>query len=99
MSVTTDVVDGRPVVLIDGADGKRKTYQFSVECRPGWWCCTLRQGGGLAYAVVCRGDGEWSCTCPDWKYRTDRHERPCKHCVAGQGLKQLLETMAGSVES
>jgi hypothetical protein len=100
---TSDVllttVDGVPAVKIPMPDGvSTKCYFFKIEVRPGWWCCSLRQSGGVTYAVVCRGE-DWSCTCPDWKYRADRHERPCKHINAGKGLKKLLETMAGGVES
>lgn len=97
--VTLTTVDDRPAVRIPMPDGvTTKTYLFRVEQRPAWWCCALRQSGGMTYVVVCRDGENWSCTCPDWKYRTDRHERPCKHVVASQGLKALLATMTGSVE-
>lgn len=95
--VTLTTVAGAPAVKIEGARGVVKQYLFRVEARPGWWCCSLRQSGGVTYHVVFEL-GVWRCSCPDWKYRPDRVEAPCKHVRTAMGLKELIESMNTDIE-
>jgi hypothetical protein len=102
VSVPVEVVGGVACVTLPAGRKKVPTrYQVrAVGSVGGWRSWTVQQAeaddpeGEHAHTVGTDGE-RWRCTCADWTFRADRHERPCKHIRACREVVAFIKALTG----